>query len=937
MRDIYKMLIGKRDKDGNILPLYIHLRDTIEVMKRLVSSWVSESTVNACKMQYEDFFKLAVFVAGTHDIGKAVSYFQYIINRDTQGKIEELNSAGIVVNREYLHKGKTPHAYAGQWILQSEELEFNISETIANIIGAHHGNPIDSSFGIDDLIKIYKMNYYGRENDEKQKRIWNAIWKEIFDNAIVAAELDLSADSLIYKDINLETQILITGLLIVADWIASNTAYFPLIEDGYEYSEEEYAERIEDGWSKVCFSFVGDNGILNMSEKTFYDRFSFYPNEVQKTIFDAVNKAENPGIFILEAPMGCGKTEAALGTAEVAMYKNKCNGIFFGLPTQVTSNGLFERLYKWASSISEDTLKSICLAHGGAEYNEDYYEQIMHGKSIIYGENDEYESGVLVHPWFQGNKRKLLSDYVIGTVDQFLMASLKRKHFMLRHLGLANKVVIIDECHAYDTYMNQYLDQSIEWMAYYGVTVILLSATLPIERRNDLIKRYLKGLNARKDKTSDEKRKKKSDTKQEWEINLRYPILTWTDEENVYQSDICLTKEVKRIVINKIYVKKNEDVLVKTLQDKLSDGGCACIIANTVKNAQKYYELVKKNFSDYNIILYHSQFTMSDRTKKEKIILDTLGKKSIDEDRNKTILIGTQVLEQSLDYDVDIMFTEVCPIDLLLQRIGRLQRHNRNDNSNHYSRPNKLKNPECFIICNEESQVYDDGSKVVYGEYLLMRTIELMPDIINIPTNISELVQGVYSDKLIDKLENSLEYAEAKEKHENNIREKDMRSKMYLLSLPKINKKIKSMKGMLSNEDIIAEKNVERSVRDTSNSIEVIVLKKHGENKVIAVNGSEKEYQFDINIIPDCKSGMQIIRQKMKLPSIFATSWNIQKTIEILEKRQIELKLWQQSPLIQGELVLLLDENGNTELCGYDLNYDFDKGLTYKRLEDKNG
>lgn len=117
---------------------------------------------------------------------------------------------------------------------------------------------------------------------------------------------------------------------------------------------------------------------------------------------------------------------------------------------------MYDRLYEWASSVSDETVNAIRLAHGGANYNKNYQQQVIQGKTYVYEE--EIDSSVYVHPWFQGNKKALLADFVIGTVDQFLMASLRRKHFMLRHLGLSGKVVIIDECHAYDAYMNQYLE-----------------------------------------------------------------------------------------------------------------------------------------------------------------------------------------------------------------------------------------------------------------------------------------------------------------------------------------------------------------------------------------------------------------------------------------------------------------------------------------------
>ena len=164
-------------------------------------------------------------------------------------------------------------------------------------------------------------------------------------------------------------------------------------------------------------------------------------------------------------------------------------GVFFGLPTQATANGIFPRLLGWADTQSEKTLpQAIKLAHGMAELNECYLR--LQGRGVQLEEDAQEEHRVQVHQWFRGNKQVLLANFVIGTVDQLLLAALAQKHVMLRHLGLAGKVVIIDECHAYDTYMNCYLDRTLEWLGWYKVPVILLSATLPARRRTELVEAY---------------------------------------------------------------------------------------------------------------------------------------------------------------------------------------------------------------------------------------------------------------------------------------------------------------------------------------------------------------------------------------------------------------------------------------------------------------
>ena len=189
--------------------------------------------------------------------------------------------------------------------------------------------------------------------------------------------------------------------------------------------------------------------------------------------------------------MGIGKTEAALSGVEELIYKKELSGLFFGLPTQATSNGMFKRVEDWLNSLAEENNErlSIHLVHGKAALNEDFAKL---SQNI---DQDSPESGgaLTVNQWFSGRKKTSLDDFVIGTCDQFLLVSLKQKHLALRHLGFSGKVVVLDEVHAYDSYMSNYLYMSLEWMGAYNIPVIILSATLPIERRIEMLRAYMRG------------------------------------------------------------------------------------------------------------------------------------------------------------------------------------------------------------------------------------------------------------------------------------------------------------------------------------------------------------------------------------------------------------------------------------------------------------
>lgn len=910
----YRIFMAKAHQETEELwlPLWMHLRDTAGVIKKLVVKWVPESVFSSAGLGYEDFLSTAVFLAAVHDIGKATSIFQSMITRFCPAKYEEISGYGYQICKEYREKGKTPHAHAGQWILQSDTVEAGVPEGVAAVVGAHHGKPlsIDYMMGETDMVKAYPVNFWGSK-DEDVKKLWKDAWYDILNQAMELAGIKTVRELPI---LTLEAQVLLSGVLITADWISSNTTYFPLLSLD-DYGEEAmYPERVNKGWEKAGFPEGWHSDVYAIDEETFKERFGFLPNEVQRCMLDAVNSCGDvPGIFVLEARMGVGKTEAALAAAEVLACRKKAEGIFFGLPTQATSNGLFPRLYQWGNQVSEDTANAIRLAHGSAEFNEDYNRLLMKGNSSI-EEDGENQDSLWVHPWFQGNKRALLADFVIGTVDQFLMASLKRKHFMLRHMGLAGKVVVIDECHAYDAYMNIYLEASLQWMAAYGVPVILLSATLPANRRKALVECYVKAYS----KYRLGKRKPKiicRDT--DWGKNMNYPLLTWSEGEEIRQENIEQEASGKTV---KIHRGVSLTDMARLLDERLQEGGCASIIVNTVAYAQTVYEQCRKSIENAEFILYHAQFTMPDRFKKEEYLLRKMGKNSGSSDRNRLILIGTQVLEQSLDYDADIMVTQLCPMDLLLQRMGRLHRHKR-------FRPKRLQSPECIIL-QEGGEAYDSGSQAVYGDYLLIRTEKILPGIIKIPEDIPLLVQKVYSQEEDLGLESG-SYQRAKESYEKTLKEKEEKAKGYLLK----RSSRRGLESILENAEESSEKLSEASVRDGVSSIEVLLMRE-GKNETVLLAGGSSSKNFNVSKtqVPTSTEGRMIAVQRLRLPHVFACFWNKQDTIRELEERNIkELSMWQQSPWIHGELVLLLNEQNQAELNGYKLSYSFEKGLEYEK------
>ena len=884
-----------RESGNDWLPFWMHSFDTAGIMEKLAQKRLPESISDYLCAECggrEKLFSTLKFCALVHDIGKVTVVFQSRI-RDAVEFSPFAEYVDLPKSGSFERISETPHALASEAIL----LKFGCLRGIASIAGAHHGKPTALMADVCNQIEGGYKNFYGR--GMKYKSLFDSLWKEWLDYSLENAGFsDLSA----LPDISVPAQVVISGMLITADWIASNTTYFPLISADEQGQFSDYPERTEAAWNKIHFTDIWNSTArFGLDDEAFKERFGFLPNPTQA---DIISTAESSGIYIIEAPMGLGKTEAALALSEILAARAGAGGMFFGMPTQATSNGIFPRLEKWAGGLAEDeqTLLAIKLAHGNAALNEDYRE-LFTGHSNL---NIESDSGLIVHDWFSGRKQTLLSDFVIGTVDQLLMAALKQKHVMLKHFGLSGKVVVVDECHAYDAYMSKYLDMAIQWLGIYKVPVIILSATLPAKRRAELVEAYVgRGLKCIDDA---------------WKSSLAYPLLTYTEKNFVKQKALSFSGEQKEISVKTIY----RDEVTARAGYAAERGGCVGVIVNTVRKAQEIAAELQSAFPKAEVIIMHAQFIMTDRAKREEQILKRVGKHSTPESRHGLIIVGTQVLEQSLDLDFDLMITELCPMDLLLQRTGRLHRHNR-------VRPQGLETACCFVL-DETDDSFDSGSAAIYGEWLLMRTRALLPNKLTIPSDIPLLVQRVYDendDRMLGELTEGMESAQ--EEYVKKTKKKERNACNWLIGKPS-ERKGKSLDGWLDNAiGLSSEQAGERAVRDGDPSIDVIALMRDAEGQIHTVS-DECERVIPADRPPSREEALLIARQKLRLPGFFGRRWNIDSTITQLESEtKSNFSAWQDSALLKEELVLLFDNELNAVLGEVRLHYDIKTGLTYEK------
>lgn len=930
MMDLCKALWAKKSDDQGKeewLPLMQHLEDTSRVCGFLWDHWLCDGQRKIIVGNHDQDTgrQVMLFLGAIHDLGKATPTFQIKGGRTKSDLdielLERLEMAGArgISNLQLASAGESPHNIAGEALLKQFDERFQCPEDISSIVGGHHGRPASWST-IEKQLIAYRINYYQTEHkSDSLWQLWEKCQRHILDWALARAGFESASEIPV---LSVPGQVQALGLLTMADWIASNTNYFPLIrleEDTIIDSKV----RFETGMSNWFRTHGWEPDGLSDTTREFEHRFGFPPRPLQKIFIDTIVSTKQPGLFILEAPMGMGKTEAALMGAEQLAFQTERKGIFFGLPTQATSNGIFPRIVNWLNSISNDngSKNELRLIHGKANLNPEYAKLTNAGNIAdddITDGKKSYEAFIM-NQWFSGKKTAIMDDFVVGTVDQFLLSALKQKHLALRQLGFAKKVVIIDEVHAYDAYMSQYLQMVLTWMASYHVPVILLSATLSSESRCELTKAYLRGLGTKTNKMQVEGKPLK-----EYLSTTDYPLITYTDGEMVHQVREFPVNEERRIAIERI---QDSDVTTVIDQTFANGGGNVGIIMNTVKRAQELAQELTKLYGEETVELLHSSFLATERVRKETALVQLLGKGSNQNRPKKKIVIGTQVIEQSLDIDFDRMISELAPIDLLIQRLGRLHRHDR-------VRPFGCREPKLYLLGCSHDLEFQEGSKAVYGGYLLARSQYFLGNDISLPRDISSLVQAVYGDQEI------ILASQGKEKYDKYKQEADekqdgMKSRAgnYRIVKPYLGNMLNRLTLHDWLDNLTEDKSDEgghSQVRDADENIEVIALQKleHGYGILFGkLSGQDLSGRIQEEGI-----GMRLAGETLRLPRPLCMPYQIDKTIRELEDiYRTKLMDWDESSWLKGSLGILFDAEMNCRLNGYLLHYDQKYGLSYQK------
>lgn len=732
MKDLL-LLWGKLGTGGAYHPALFHMLDVGHMAQTLLGSTAAPRfrMVMAGALNEEDpaMLKMSLpLLIALHDIGKISAPFQGQ-QRTSRTRIEQerLAAEGFTFGRT--HGQSYPHAHIGAvfiedvWPGLEVGLPHSLVVTLRDAIGGHHGRFAAS----------------GELNEAREYCAYDEppAWSDLRTSAYHALREVLTPawpSSVAAPRHAMTAAMALTGFTILCDWLGSDAEQFP-IERPMPLSAYAALSR------RRAYEAVERLGFAPARPVPMYQGFSnLFPDKGDaRPLQNAVDNlpAEAiawPSLFVIEAPTGEGKTEAALALAQRLAVAGPSDELYFGLPTTATSNQMFGRVHDFVSR-SKGLGAPVKLIHGQAFLVEDDLLLRLHDDAA---DVDGASSVAAAPTWFAPKKRSLLAPFGVGTVDQVELGVLNARHYMLRLFGLAGKVVIIDEIHAYDTYMSTVLEQALRWLAALGSSVIMLSATLPTARHAALVRSFTSALPERFAGDGDAAQR-----------SLPYPCIAAYTADHMHLLSPSAIQPERRLRVEFVADETPQEQAQRLL-DLVSGGGAVCRLCNTVAEAQAIFRAVDEVVPpDVQCLLIHSRFPVEERQELERRITDRFGPDSQRRPEERAIVIGTQVLEQSLDLDFDALVTDLAPTDLLLQRAGRMHRHRR-------ARPSAHATPLLRVQLRRAGDGMPEfGSwRYVYDEFILWMSWRVLKErtddrgqiVLTLPHDYRPLIEATYPE-----------------------------------------------------------------------------------------------------------------------------------------------------------------------------------------------
>ncbi|GGO67563.1 CRISPR-associated helicase Cas3' [Bowmanella pacifica] len=760
---------GKANASAEDVPQYhllpYHCLDVAAVGHRLLSqqSRLAQDIAEFLQIDTDQLRQMFVFALLLHDLGKFAAAFQGLKQFPDSPLISYENCPPYDAKN-------ARHDMLGA-VLLFQLFERRLLDLEQDLALADDDDSEDFLFLLLDISMGHHGKPIQRSTDKvEQKRFFQSYCRE--KDLLAAADFIKQVYCLI--PVNWPTELLyqrdwldrfkqiswqLAGMAVLSDWLGSDSSIF-----NYQDSPESLADywisalsRAEQAVAKTeLFKPLAINGFDSVAQQ-----FGFSPSPLQRWAELVV--IDGPGqLFILEDVTGAGKTEAALALTHRMMALGHADGFYFGLPTMATSNAMYKRVanhYRKMYRKEGAAAPSLVLAHGANKMDEEYQASIGEPELVPYHLDDNYaredeSTSSFCNQWLADSRKKaLLAPVGVGTIDQALLAILPRKHQVLRLLGLHRKVLIFDEVHSADSYMLELLDDLLQMHLRQGGSAILLSATLSTMQRSKLCQSWQQAAHIAQPQIPQ---------------NFNFPLTTHVSANGYFnETEMNSRPEVSRELA--VEFVHSEADCVDLLVNAAQENQCVVWVRNSVKDALRAYEAVVEQLgTEENVLLFHSRFVLGDRKRIEDKVLAIFGKASMAKDRAGKILICTQVFQESLDADADLMISDLCPIDDLIQRAGRLHRHTRNAQRQYQAgitehRPAPLLLVHCPEWQDEPkvdwlSRQFRDTEAVYRSPGKLWLGLRILRELgaIRMPLQARQLIEAVYGENAREQIPDSL-------------------------------------------------------------------------------------------------------------------------------------------------------------------------------------
>jgi CRISPR-associated endonuclease/helicase Cas3 len=886
-----------RGKDeGSWHPVIAHLLDVAasawEILEREPTSTL-ELFAKDLQLEVSQAKAWVCALVGLHDLGKASPAFQ----QKWVAGCERVKRHLPWSDNQTLPPDDTPHSAVSQVelckLLPTKGWSLRSAQLVADAVGAHHGWRVEQEL-------LGRADTRAENGGAK----WSAVREELFQTVLEVLKVRATPQ---VDTLSAAAFQRLAGLTSFADWIGSSFP-FTVFDDPSAYFQQARA------LARAALDGVGwtTRTPLQSTPVSLPETFSylveagssFQPRALQTAMAALLDDISAPALFVVEAPMGEGKTEAALYAHLELQRRNGHRGLYVALPTQATGNAMFERTKAFLTHFGEqrkeklETRLDLQLLHGATLLKEEYQD------IVIRGLDEKEDEAVVARSYFSHRKRALLSEYGVGTVDQALLSVLNIKHQFVRLWGLGNRVVVLDEVHAYDTYTGSLIEALVRWLHALGSSVIVMSATLPARKRAELLEAF-----GATDAATEP-----------------YPRLTRVvnGETTCVHVPASATKSVRLEALG-------QDDL--TVADKLvaltAHRGCAVFIANTVDRAQRLYRLLKERTDGVNVMLFHARYPVEDRQQRELECLKAFSKDGSKPNPNRptcSILIATQVVEQSLDLDFDVMISDLAPVDLLLQRAGRLHRHAVNTPAR-----GEHTDPVLYVAGLTPPDTRPDLESnhwhFVYDTYILLRTWRVLAERrhLKFPEDIDDLVQVVYGDAPLGELndEEKQKLEAAREKLERDEGRDVLDAARAVIGDPRDASWEDPTRGFRSHPEDEPTANMKRvSTRKGEESVTVVPLFKVG-NAYFLKDGDAKPVSLAEKLSLEDAKAMYARSVRLSRPAVV-------HGIRAHAKEHFGDPPWQETPLLQGVMPLVL-EAGWARFGGTVVRLEPMLGVVYER------